>query len=266
MVKLLIVGPNGNMGRALVRAAAADPRIALVGGVGPKGRDYIGMDLGLLAGLGKQTSARVFDDIWQIIADCDVVLECTQPAVSMAVLDTCREYRKGFVTGTTGFSEEQVTQMTDVSELIPVLQASNASPIVHLLYDLVRHVTREVGHEADIDVVEMHHNRKLDAPSGTAREIGEIIAQELGGDLGEAAEDGEEGSGARRLQSIEFHSIRSGGVPSTHKVIFGFANQRLELRHQVYNRNAFAGGLIEAALFLSNKTCGYYTLGAALSH
>jgi 4-hydroxy-tetrahydrodipicolinate reductase len=111
----------------------------------------------------------------------------------------------------------------------------------------------------------MHHSRKLDAPSGTAREIGQVIADELGLDLDEVAEYGREGLGRRGPRSIQFSSIRSGGVPSTHKVIFGFADERLELSHQVYTRDAFAGGLIKATLFISSKKRGYYTLKPVLS-
>ncbi|MGD2178427.1 MAG: dihydrodipicolinate reductase C-terminal domain-containing protein [Anaerolineae bacterium] len=111
----------------------------------------------------------------------------------------------------------------------------------------------------------MDHSRKLDAPRGTAREIGEIIADELELDLDDAAESGRGGLGTRAQQSIQFHSIRSGGVPSTHKVIFGFANERLELSHQTYTRDALAGGLIRAALSIGGKKRGYYTLEAALS-
>jgi 4-hydroxy-tetrahydrodipicolinate reductase len=265
MIKLLVVGPNGKMGRALVKAAAENPKIDVVAGVGPEGRDYVGMDLGLLVGLGKRIGAQVVDDIRLVIDECDVVLECTTPAASMDVLEACLEHGKAFVTGTTAFLEEQARQLRDAGDVIPVLRASNASPIVHLLYDLIRLVTRRVGEEADIDIVEMHHSRKLDAPSGTAREIGEIIAGELGLDFDEVAEYGRGGLGTRAPRSIQLNSIRSGGVPSTHKVIFGFASERLELSHQVYTRDAFAGGLIKAALFISGKKRGYYTLEAALS-
>jgi 4-hydroxy-tetrahydrodipicolinate reductase len=223
------------------------------------------MDLGLLVGLGKHIGAQVFDDVRLVIDRCDVVLECTEPAVSMLVVEACLEHNKAFVTGTTGFSEAQVRRMREAGDFIPVLHASNASPVVHLLYDLVRLVTRAVGDGADIDIVEMHHNRKLDAPSATAREIGEIVADELGVALDEVAEYGREGLGTRASRSIQFSSIRSGGVPSTHKVIFGFAKERLELSHQVYTRDAFAGGLIKATRFINSKNRGYYTLEVALA-
>jgi 4-hydroxy-tetrahydrodipicolinate reductase len=260
MIRLLIVGPNGNMGRALVRAAAKTTGVQVVAGIGPRGREYIGMDLGLLVGLGKPIGVRACDDVRLVIGTCDVVLECTKPQVTMLALDACLEHGKAFVTGTTGFSEAQERRIQEAGDSIPVLLASNASPIVRLLYDLVRLVTRKVGEEADIDVVEMHHSRKLDAPSATAKEIGAIISDELGVALDEVAEYGREGLGTGAPHSIQFSSLRSGGVPSTHKVIFGFANERLELSHQVYTRDAFAGGLIEAAFFISSKRRGYYTL------
>jgi 4-hydroxy-tetrahydrodipicolinate reductase len=260
MVRLLIVGPNGNMGRALVRAAARTPGLELVGGVGPKGRDYIGIDLGLLVGLGKHLGARVFDDIEHVIDESDVVLECTRPAVSIGVLEACLDHQTAFATGTTGFSEEQATRIRYAGDTIPVLHAANGSPIVHLLYKLVRLVSREVGEEADIDIVEMHGNAKLDAPSGTAKEIAEIIADTLGSDLDHVAEYGRRGMGQRESDSIQYNPIRSGGTPSTHRVIFGFQNERLELTHYTYNTDAFADGLIKGALFIGDKDRGFYTL------
>jgi len=260
MIKLLIVGPNGNMGRALARAAARTPGIRLVGGVGPKGRDYIGTDLGLLVGLGKHVGARVFDDIEHVIDDSDVVLECTRPTVSTEVLKACLDHQKAFTTGTTGFSEQQATRIQHAGDTIPVLHAANGSPIVHLLYRLIHLVSHEVGEEADIDIVEMHGNTKLDAPSGTAKEIAEIISETLGFDLDHVAEYGCRGTGQRKSESIQYSSIRSGGTPSTHRVIFGFPNERLELTHYTYNTGAFADGLIKGALFIGSKDRGFYTL------
>ena len=260
MVDLLIVGPNGDMGRALVRSAASTPQVELIGGVGPKGRDYIGLDLGLLVGLGRPLGVCVSDEIGTLIDAADVVLECTRPAVSLEVLDVCLEHRRAFVTGTTGFSDEQRARLREAATTIPVLHASNGSPIVHLLYELVSLVSRAVGESADIDIVEIHQNRKLDAPSGTAREIAQKIATALELDLDRAAEYGRVGTGRRRPGSIQYSSIRSGGTPSTHRVIFGFENERLELAHQAYNAGAFADGLIQGALFVSGKDPGWYQL------
>jgi 4-hydroxy-tetrahydrodipicolinate reductase len=265
MIDLLIVGPNGKMGRALVRNAVQNPDLRLVGGVGPQGRDYIGVDLGLLVGLGERVGAEVYDDIECIIPECEVVLECTRPQVSMQILEACRAYGKAFVTGTTGFSDEQIRVIEEVSRNIPLLRASNASPIVHLLYDLVRIVARRVGAQADVDIIEMHGSTKLDAPSGTALELGTMMARELGVELEEAARYGGRGEGSRAPDTIGFSSIRSGGVPSTHSVIFGFENERLELSHHAYNMDAFADGMIEAVLFIAEQPVGQYCLEDALA-
>jgi len=263
-VKLLIVGPNGDLGRALIRRAAADPGIDLIAGVGPKDRDYTGVDLGLLVGLGRRIGARVFDSLEPIIEECDVVLEATTPEVSMTALRACVAHEKAFVTGTTGFSEAQAAEIERAGEGTAVLRASNGSPIVHLLYDLIRIVSREVGEDADIDIVEMHSRGKRDAPSGTALEMGQIIADALGQDVKAIGEYGRQGLGTRASESIQFSALRSGGAPSTHQVIFGFPNERLELTHRAYSTDAFSDGLIQAALFLSGKQDGFFTLDDVL--
>jgi 4-hydroxy-tetrahydrodipicolinate reductase len=252
------------MGRALVKSATANASVDLVGGVGPKGRDYIGQDLGLLVGLGRRTGAQVVDSLQPVIQACDVVLECTEPQVSMTVLEVCLQREKAFVTGTTGFSEEQAAKIERAGDTIPVLRASNGSRIVHLLYDLVRTVTQAVGEKADIDIVEMHGRTKPDAPSGTALEIGEIIADELGRELEEVAEYGRQGLSRRTSDAIQFSSIRSGGIASTHQIIFGCQNERLELTHRAYNTDAFAEGLLEAAIFVADKEQGRFTLDDVL--
>ena len=264
MVKLLIVGPNGNMGRALVKSGAKNPNVDLVGAVGPKGRPYIGSDLGLLVGLGTPLGVSVSDDLERAIEDCDVALECTKPSVSMEVLQACLKRRKAFATGTTGFTEAQEGRIQKAGESIPVLRASNGSPIVHLLFELVRLVSERVGEEADIDVIEMHARTKPDAPSGTAREIAGSIAETVGLDLDQVAEHGRVGMGTRGSSSIQFSSIRSGGTPSTHRVIFGFQNERLELAHCVYGAEAFADGLMRGAVFVAGREAGTYGLEDAL--
>jgi 4-hydroxy-tetrahydrodipicolinate reductase len=266
MVQVLIMGPNGKMGRAMVKSAERNPDVRVVGGVGPKGRDYTGMDLGPLVGLGRSIGARVYDDIRAIIDECDVVLDCTTPEASMQTLKACLERKKAFVVGTTGFSDEQRRELREAGQVIPVLPASNTSPIVHLLYHLIQIVTQKVGMSADIDIVEMHKNTKVDAPSGTAKEIGHIIAGELGSDLDEIAEYGRVGNSARSPHTVQFSSIRSGGIPSSHQVIFGFQNERLELTHHAYNMDAFADGMIAAALFISDKDSGCYDLEEAFGH
>lgn len=210
MVDLLIVGPNGDMGRALFRSAARTPGVDLIGGVGPKGRDYIGLDLGLLVGLGRAPGVHVCEEIGTLIDAADVVLECTKPAGFMEVLDARLEHGRAFVTGTTGFSSEQRARLREAATAIPVLHASNGSPIVGLLYELVSLVSRAVGESADIDIFEIHQNRKLDTPNGMAQEIAQKITAALELDLDRAAEYGQVGTGRGQPRTIQYNSIRSG--------------------------------------------------------
>jgi len=264
MVKVLIIGPNGKMGRAMVHSAHKNPNTLIVGGVGPKDREYIGMDLGALVGLGQNIGSKVVHDIGDIIEKCDVVLDCTRTEVSMQVLQVCMEYKRAFVTGTTGFSKAERKELKKAGKNIPVLHASNTSTIAHLLFYLVKIVAKEVGMKADIDIIEMHGNTKIDAPSGTANEIGEIISRELGLNLEKITEYGRKGKGMRSPHTIHFSSIRSGEIPSSHQVIFGFENERLELTHHAYNMNPFAEGMIESAIFINDKGPGCYDLNQVL--
>lgn len=258
MFKLLIIGPNGRIGRPIVQSGYQNPAVDLIGGVGPKGREYIGMDLGTLVGLGKNIGVKVVDDTRDIIEKADVVLDCTKPEVSLQVLTACLESKKAFVTGTTGFTDKESKELEAAGQIIPVLHASNTSHVAHLLFNLIGLVANQLGMEADIDIIEMHGNTKIDAPSGTAKEIGEIISKELGLNLSEIAEFGRMGKGLRPPHTIHFASIRSGEIPTTHKVIFGFENERLELTHHGYNMVPFAEGMIKAAVFISDKPPGCY--------
>ncbi len=265
MVKVLIIGPNGKMGRAMVSEAFQNPKIDLVAGVGPGNREYIGMDLGALVGLGRNINVMVSDRIESVISLCDVVVDCTQPAVSLQALAACKAHHKAFVTGTTGFSEDDIDEMKQAGEVVPVLHASNTSTVFRLLFRLIQEAATTVGKEADVDIIEMHGNTKSDAPSGTAKEIGKMIAQAMGLDLNDIAEYGRKGNRMRPLHSVCFSSIRSGGIPSSHQVVFGFQNERIELVHHAYNMGPFAKGMIKAALFIHGQDPGFYDFDQVLN-
>jgi 4-hydroxy-tetrahydrodipicolinate reductase len=264
MLNLLIIGPNGKMGRAMVFEAFQNPGIDLVAGVGPPNREYIGMDLGSLIGLGRTIGVRVSDCIEDVIGLCDVVADCTRPEVSLQALVACKKHHKAFVTGTTGFSKDEINEMRHTGKDIPVLHASNTSTLFRLLFRLIQEAANTVGKEADVDIIEMHGNTKLDAPSGTAKEIGKMIAEAMGLDLNDIAEYGRKGKGLRSSHSVCFNSIRSGGIPSSHQVVFGFQNERIELVHHAYNMSPFARGMIRAALFIQGQIPGFYDFDPVL--
>ena len=258
-MKVIIMGPAGKMGKSMVQSAFGNPDIELAGAVGPKERSYIGKDIGLVCGLGEQINLRVHDDLAEIISDCDTVLDCTNPKTAMQALEICKTNGKSFVTGTTGFSDHEKDILREAGELIPIILTYNTSKLFNILFGTIREVASKIGMQADIDLIDMHDNRKMDAPSGTAKEIAEIISRELSDDEMNFTY-GRRGMGIRKENSIAFSSIRSGGYPGSVKAIFGFEDERMELSAHVYNMNTYANGMIEAGLFLNGKGPGFYDL------
>ena len=258
-MKMIIIGPTGKMGKAMVKCAHENPDIELVGAVGPKGRDYIGKDIGLTCNLGETINIEVHDHLDEIIHRCDLVLDCTIPEVSMQALECCVKHKKAFVSGTTGFSEDEKTAFKKAGESIPVVLASNTSKMMNILLKIIKSVASTIGSQGDIDIIDMHDNKKLDAPSGTAKSIAEIISQELNYESNDFTY-GRNGLGIRKDSSIAFNSIRSGGLPGSIKVIFGYENERMELSAHVYNMKTYASGMIEAGLFLKGKQPGLYNV------
>lgn len=259
-IKILIVGPNGKMGKAMIQIAACHPQISLVGGVGPSPCSYSGMDLAQVAGLAELTGAIVHDSINGIIDACDVVLECTNARVSMEYLQTCISHNKALVSGTTGFSEEEKALFEAAGKTIPVVLASNTSKIAHIFFDVINYITARVGQEADIDIIEMHDRDKLDAPSGTSREIGHTIAAILGKKFDDLARYQRKGSGIRSKHTLDYTSIRSGTSNPRHTVMFGFDNEQMEVSLRGDNMLPYAEGMIQAALFISRQEPGFYTI------
>ena len=260
MIKVLINGINGKMGRAIAHSAYKNTEIEIVAGVGPKERAYIGNDVGVVTGIGEVIGAKIYDDIEKIIGQCDIVIDCTRADITMNLLDNCLKYKKALVTGTTGFSDKEKSLMIQSGKVIPILLAANTSRIAHVFFDMVKELSEKLGKDADIDIIEMHENKKPDAPSGTALEIASIISGQMGMHLNEIAEYGRRGKGIRPANTICFSSIRSGGFPSSHKIIFGFENEKIELHLDGYNMNSYANGIIDATLFLSRQNPGFYTI------
>lgn len=258
-MRVIITGPAGKMGAAMVKSAHKHPELELVGAVGPKGRDYIGRDIGLVCHLGKKLDIKIHNDLDKIINRCDLVLDCTLPGVSIKILESCVRHQKAFVSGTTGFSDIEKKIFKKAGKTIPVILASNTSKLFNILFKIIREVTSKIGNLADIDLIDMHDNQKLDAPSGTSKEMAQIISKELDYD-DKNYTYGKNGIGSRKEKSIAFNSIRSGGFPGSVKVIFGLDDERMELSAYVYNMNTYANGMIEAGLFLKGKAPGLYDL------
>ena len=259
-MNIIVIGPKGKMGRTIIKLAKDMDNLTIVGALAPKGRDYIGKDVGLAAGVGEEIGALVVDNLEDIINKCDVIIDFTNTDTSMEVLETALKHNKSVVCGTTGFSEEQYNRIVEISKAIPVLFAANTSMVVNLMYKLLGIAAEAIGSMSDIEIIEMHDRYKMDAPSGTSKEMGEVLAEALGKKLKDAAVYGREGKGVRKEGTIGYHSLRAGDISSSHTVMFGLMGERLEITHHAHNWDCFANGACIAAIYLKDKGPGLYTV------
>lgn len=245
MVKIVITAPRGQMDRLIVAAAHKRDDIQIVGGVGAPGRDYIGKDIGLVAGMGEAAGAPVYDDIEKIIDACDLVVDFSTTELSMKVLASCLAHKKALICGTTGFRQEQTEALLAAGEQIPMMKAANTSYVVNVMQKLLVEAASKLGSKCKIEIIDMHSETKLDAPSGTAIELAEAMA--------ESAPD-------KCIDDIVFHSVRAGNPPSTHRIIFGCMGEKMEISHDAYDWRCYAEGACDAVSFLAGKGPGLYTM------
>jgi 4-hydroxy-tetrahydrodipicolinate reductase len=263
-MKTGIFGANGRMGRVLIEAVTQEPQAELGAAIVRSGSDWLGMDAGQLAGIGEQ-GLTVTDRPEQQVSELDVMIDFTLPDGLKANLDWCLAHNKPVVIGTTGLSDEQKVLLERASEQIPIVFAANYSVGVNLLLNLLKQTARVMGQSCDIEIWEAHHRHKLDAPSGTAVAMGEVIADELGRDLSKDAVYGREGhTGERPQQQIGFATIRAGDIVGEHTVMFADIGERIELTHKASSRLTFAKGAVRAALWLKDKPAGLYGMQQVL--
>ena len=264
-VKIIITAPTGKLGKLIVLQALDREDIQVIGGLGRRGAAYIGEDLGTLTGYGRETGALVHGHLDSIIEEADMVVDFSQVDLSMEVLDSCLRYQKALVCGTTGFSQEQIEKIHRASEEIPLMYAANTSKAVNLMNHILELIAKNLGDQSQVDIIEMHDKLKLDAPSGTSLEMGETIAQAMGLDFEKSIQYGKEGRGIREDDKIVYHSIRSGDISSSHKVIFGLMGERMEIVHHAHNWNCFGKGALDCAAFMHKKTKGLYSVQDIMS-
>ena len=259
-MKVIVTAPRGKMGKLITQVAASRDDMELVAGIGPKGRDYIGTDLGTVAMVGKELHVPVVDDLESVIDKCDVIIDFSTKEMAMEVLDLAIRHKKGLVCGSTGFSDEEMKRFEDAASSIPMLYAANTSKLVNVMNKVLEFITKTVGEELDIEILEMHDQWKKDAPSGTSKEMGEIMAHALGKELSNIAVYGREGESPREPGTIGYHSLRAGNIPSSHTVFFGGMGERLEITHHSYNWECFARGACDCAAYLEGKGPGFYSI------
>lgn len=259
-----VMGAAGRMGITLLRQIAATPGCKLAGGTERSGSPMIGRDLGEIAGLEK-IGIPITDDPLPLFAKADAVIDFTSPAALNHHTELAAQGKTVLVVGTTGLEDKEFASLRSAAKHVPIVQDFNMSLGVNLMAGLVRQVAGLLDPEWDIEIVEMHHRMKVDAPSGTALLFGEAAAAGRGVALGEVADRGRDGlCGPRQKGDIGFTSIRGGNVVGDHSVIFAADNERIEISHKVSDRGIFARGAVQAALWAKGKPPGFYTMADVL--
>ena len=259
-MRLIVAGAGGRMGRALVRVISETSGAVVTGALEAPGSELLGKDAGVLAGLpanGVELSA----DLWKLSANADAIMDFTVPAATIANVAIAAERGLVHIVGTTGLSASDMAVIKSVTSRAVVVQSGNMSLGVNLLAALVKRVAASLDDSFDIEIVEMHHKAKIDAPSGTAFLLGEAAAAGRGVDLHTHSARGRDGhTGARRSGDIGFASLRGGTVTGDHSVIFAGPMERIELTHRAEDRTMFAQGAVKAALWAHGKKPGFYTM------
>lgn len=261
MIRITVQGAAGRMGRMLVAQVAANADMKLVGATEQEGCPLLGQDAGIVAGVGA-LGAPLTTDLEKCLSQSDTVIAFTAPDATMDMAQKAAAANVAMVIGTTGLtSEQKETLATLAGRGARIVFAPNMSVGVNLLFALSRQVARLLGDDYDIEVVEMHHNQKKDAPSGTAARLGEILAEARGLSYDKNVVHGRVGlPGARPKNEIGMHSLRGGDVVGDHTVIFATSGERIELTHKASSRETFAKGAIRAVRFLAEAKPGLYDM------
>ena len=260
MLNIAVTGAAGRMGRNLIQACYENSSCQLGAAIEHEGSSFIGSDAGDLAGVGS-LNMNLVSQLSDVTADFHTLIDFTRPDVTLKNLEICVTNNKNIVIGTTGFTDAEKQQIQQASESIGILFAPNMSVGVNLCFKLLDMAARVLGDDVDIEVIEAHHRHKVDAPSGTALRMGEVVADALGRNLDDCAVYGREGvTGERDRNTIGFETIRAGDIVGDHTVMFAGIGERVEITHKASSRMTFANGAIRAALWLEDKNNGLYDM------
>jgi 4-hydroxy-tetrahydrodipicolinate reductase len=260
MIKVAVTGAAGRMGGRIITLVTEADGLEVAGAVEMAGHDKLGDDAGYVAGCGDLDIA-ITDSLEQALANADVLIDFTWPEVTLANAEVCARLGKALVVGTTGLNPQQRQVIARVAESVPVVFAPNMSIGVNVCFKLLRDMAKTLGEGFDIEIVELHHNKKKDAPSGTAVRMGEIVAEALDRDYNQVANYHREGMcGERSQQEIGMQTVRGGDIIGEHTVYFIGMGERIELTHRAMNRDMFARGALRAAGWLAGKDAGLYDM------
>ncbi len=259
-MRLAVIGAAGRMGRTLVHTISETEGCRVAGGTERSGSEFVGQDLGPLAGL-PELGITITDDPLELFTQIEGIIDFSTPAATLEHAELAAQARIVHVIGTTGMTEDDEQKLKAAARHSRIVKAGNMSLGVNLLTALVRKVAAALDEDFDIEVVEMHHKHKVDAPSGTALMLGEAAAEGRGLRLSERAVRSRDGiTGARNSGDIGFATLRGGSVVGEHSVIFAGNSERIEITHKAESRALFANGAVKAALWAMDKKPGYYSM------
>ncbi|OOL39878.1 4-hydroxy-tetrahydrodipicolinate reductase [Pseudomonas sp. FSL W5-0299] len=260
MRRIAVMGAAGRMGKTLIEAVQQQQGAGLTAAIDRPDSSLVGADAGELAALGR-IGVPLSGDLDRVVDEFDVLIDFTHPTVTLKNLAFCRKHHKAMIIGTTGFSVEEKQLLAEAGKDIPIVFAANFSVGVNLCLKLLDTAARVLGDDVDIEITEAHHRHKVDAPSGTAVRMGEVIADVLGRDLKKVAVYGREGqTGARARETIGFATVRAGDIVGDHTVLFAADGERVEITHKASSRMTFAKGAVRAALWLDGREPGLYDM------
>ena len=260
MINIAVTGAAGRMGRALINACQQSESCQLSAAIEHSGNSLLGSDAGDIAGIGA-LGVKLVDKLSDVTDQFDILIDFSSTEATLDNLAFCITHNKSIVIGTTGFSDEQKQHISDAAKRINVMFAPNMSVGVNLCFKLLDIAARVLGDDVDIEVIEAHHRHKVDAPSGTALRMGEVVADALGRNLDECAVYGREGiSGERDRKTIGFETIRAGDIVGDHTVMFAAEGERVEITHKASSRMTFANGAVRAAIWLQDQEAGLYDM------
>ena len=262
-IRAAVSGAAGRMGRMLVSAITSADDMHVTGAVDHPDAPDSGADAGELAGVG-HLGVPIMGNIGEL-ADFDVLVDFSVATATLDKLHSCSTNGKALVIGTTGFEEAGLEAIRQAAQTVPIVMAPNMSVGVNVAFKLIESAARALGDDVDVEVFEAHHRHKIDAPSGTAVRMGEILAETLDRDIATDAVYGREGiTGERDRRTIGFHSLRGGDIVGEHTVTFAGTGERIEITHRAGSRENFAAGAVRAVRFVVGRDPGLYGMGEVL--
>jgi 4-hydroxy-tetrahydrodipicolinate reductase len=260
MIKAIITGVGGRMGARIIQLIKESPDLIVTGAVEKQSHPAIGKDLGEYLGLGK-TDLVITENLHAVLGLGEVVIDFTFHSASMEHLRLAAEGKKPIVIGSTGFTSQEMEEVRILAQSIPVVLAPNMSVGVNVLFKVVKDVALALGEDFDIEILEVHHKMKKDAPSGTAMKLAQVLAQARSQNLEEVAVYERKGIiGERKPQEIGIQTFRAGDIIGEHTVLFGGMGERIEITHRAHSRDTFARGALRAARWIIGQKNGLYDM------